>query len=76
MRSSCTVGLSFAKGSVAASWDADLGSEEAIKIQNILHKHRDDIFQQRADISCLGSFGAEMEDLIFRWRMKGKGSER
>jgi hypothetical protein len=76
MRSSCTVGLSFEKGSVAPSWGAALGSEEAIKVQNILHEHRDDIFQQRADISRLGSFGAEMEDLIFRWRMKGKGSER
>jgi hypothetical protein len=56
---------------VAASWGAALGSEEAIKVQNILNKHRDDIFQQRADISRLGSFGTEMEDLIFRWRRCG-----
>jgi hypothetical protein len=51
---------------VAASWGAAFGSEEAIKVQHILNKHRDDIFQQRADISRLGSFGTKMKDLIFR----------
>lgn len=59
------MGASFAQSSVAAFWRTSFGCEEAVKVKDILYEHGDHIFEQGADVSCLGGFGAEMENLIF-----------
>jgi hypothetical protein len=60
---------------VTAFWCAAFSSEEAIKVQNILREHGDDIFQERANISRLGSFGTKMINLIFGCSQNEEGDK-
>jgi hypothetical protein len=39
-------------------------SEKAIKVQNILHEHRDNVFQERANVSRLGGLCTEKEEFV------------
>jgi hypothetical protein len=49
---------------VAALGRATFGSEKAIEVQNILHEHGDNVFQERANVSRLGGLCTLMEEFV------------